>query len=63
MTKLETGYSYKYASERDREDKYASERDREAGTRPLTCCGCGESSLERSDNHLNSLLNYFNKKC
>ena len=51
MTKLETGYSYKYASERDREDKYASERDREAGTRPLTCCGCGESSLERSDNH------------
>ena len=36
MTKLETGYSYKYTPEKDRED-----RDR-------TCCGCGESSMERS---------------
>ena len=41
MTKLETGYSYKYTPEKDREDREEI-RDR-------TCCGCGESSMERSD--------------
>ena len=41
MTKLETGYSYKYTPEKDSQDREAlSDRDR-------TCCGCGETSMER----------------
>ena len=42
MTKLETGYSYKYTPEKDSEDREAGLRDRDR-----TCCGCGESSVER----------------
>jgi len=42
MTKLETGYSYKYTPEKDSEDREAGLRDRDR-----TCCGCGESSMER----------------
>ena len=57
MTKLETGYSYKYTPEKDREDRDEL-RDR-------TCCGCGESSMERSDK-TNTIkcfqLNYESKK-
>ena len=44
MTKLEagykTGYCYKYTPEKVREDR--------EGLRDRTCCGCGESSVERS---------------
>ena len=42
MTKLETGYSYKYTPEKDSEDREAGLRDRDR-----TCCGCGETSMER----------------
>lgn len=41
MTKLETGYSYKYTPEKDSEDIEARDRDNK-------CCGCGESSMKRS---------------
>ena len=53
MTKLETGYSYKYTPEKDREDREEL-RDR-------TCCGCGESSMERSDT-INT-TKYFPNQC